>query len=278
MEISIDLLKSMALEVYNKVKPQLGSEKAAEKLKKGAGGDISMRIDLTAEKVIIDLLERQSVDLLLISEELGEKFIGNKQKAIKSQLKLIVDPIDGSNNAVRGIPFCSVSIAYAIGNTLNDILKAVIIDLTTKDLYWAEKNNGAFLNDKRISVSSNKISRKCIFEINVSKKNLVKDLIKYKSIIDKIFKVRVMGSTALTLCQLAKGSIDAFLNLRESNRLVDVAAGILILKEAGGKFFSKEGLPLDIKLSIKTKFPFIASNSILEPFLREKLIKINSIK
>ena len=86
--------------------------------------------------------------------------------------------------------------------------------------------------------------------------------------------MRILGSSALTLCQVARGSMEAFINLRESNRLVDVAAGYLILKEAGGKFFSIKGLKFDIELSIKTKFPFIACNANLESFLKEELLKM----
>ena len=86
--------------------------------------------------------------------------------------------------------------------------------------------------------------------------------------------MRILGSSALTLCQVARGSMEAFINLRESNRLVDVAAGYLILKEAGGKFFSIKGSEFDLELSIKTKFPFIACNANLESFLKKELFLI----
>jgi len=276
MELSIGFLKKIAIDIYDKIHPILGTKKAAETFQRGVGGDISMYIDILAEKVLIDLLKSKNIDLLLISEEIGEKFIGDKDKAIKNQQKFIVDPVDGSNNAIRGIPFCSVSIAYAIGNSLDHIIKAVIIDLTTKDIYWAEKNKGAYLNDKKIHVSERNISENCFLELNLPLKRVVNELRNYSSIINKFYKIRVMGSTALTLCQIAKGSIDAFMDFIKNNRLVDVAAGILILKEAGGKIYSKEGKDLDeTTLSIDTKFPFVASNSELEPFLKEKLIKIN---
>ncbi|MFX1393194.1 MAG: inositol monophosphatase family protein [Promethearchaeota archaeon] len=276
MELSIDFLKKIGIEIYNKIHPILGTKKAAEEFQRGAGGDISMYIDILAEKVIVDSLKSKNVDLLLISEEIGEIFIGDKKKAINNQQKIIMDPIDGSNNAIRGIPFCSVSIAYAIGNSLDHIIKAAIIDLTTKDIYWAEKNKGAYLNDKQIYVSERNISKNCFLELNLPLKSVASELVKYSSIINKFCKIRVMGSTALTLCQIAKGSIDAFMDFIKNNRLVDVAAGILILKEAGGKIFSKEGKDLDeISLSIDTKFPFVASNSNLESFLKENLIRIN---
>jgi len=272
MELSIDLLKQIALNVYNAIHPILGSKEAAEKTQKGAGGDISMQIDLFAEKIVINTLESEKVDILLISEEIGEKYIGNKNKAIKNQNVLIIDPVDGSNNAVRGIPYCSVSIAYAIGDKIRNIKKAVVLDLNTKDMYWAEKGKGAFFNDSKIHVSDKDILQKCFFELNLSKKNIMENLMRLSPIIKRFYRVRILGSTALTICLIAKGSIEAFINLRKSNRLVDVAAGILILKEAEGKFFSLVGNELEDKLSINLRFPFIACNNKLEPFLKKEFI------
>jgi len=170
MELSINLLKKIALNVYDAIHPILGSEKAAQKAQRGAGGDISMQIDLIAENIVINTLENEKVNLLLISEELGEQYIGNKEKAINSQNVLIIDPVDGSNNAVRGIPYCSISIAYAIGKSVKDIKKAVVLDLVSKDIYWAVKGEGAYLNDKKIHVSNLNLSDNCFFELNLPKK------------------------------------------------------------------------------------------------------------
>ena len=275
MEITLDFLKDIALAIYDKCHPILGTEKAAEKLQRGAGGDISRYIDVLAENTIIDLLENANLNVLLISEEVGEKYIGDKDQAKKTQQKIIVDPIDGSNNAIRGVPYCSVSIAYAIGNSLDDILKAVIIDLSTKDIFWAEKDNGAYLNDKRINVSERDFSQNCFAELNLPLRKILDEMKKFNLIIQKFQRIRVMGSTALSMCQLAKGGIDAFIDFVENSRLVDLAAGILIIKEAGGKVYSREGKELDETLSINTRFPFVASNAELESFLKEKLVQIN---
>jgi len=248
------------------------TEEAGIKTKKGAGGDISMNIDIIAENIIVDSLKEADVDILLISEELGEIYIGNQQQAQESRAVLIVDPLDGSNNAARGIPYSSVSIAYAKGNQINDIIKAVVLNLDTKDIYWAESGKGAFLNSSRIQVSDLDISQKCFFELNLPMKNLMKNLEDLSPIIKRFHKIRILGSSALTLCQIASGSMEAFINLRRSNRLVDVAAGLLILKEAGGKMFSLDGGEIDGSLSINSKFPFIASNAKLESFLKNSLV------
>jgi fructose-1,6-bisphosphatase/inositol monophosphatase family enzyme len=271
MDLSIDFLKFLATEIYTEVNPLLGTKKASIKYERGAGGDITMHIDLVAEKTMLKTLNDYSIDILIISEEMGEKYIGNKKKAIESQKVLIVDPVDGSNNAVRGIPYCSISIAHAEGKTIEDIEKAVVLDLSTKDIYWAEKGKGAFLNEKKIHVSNLGLSDNCFIELNFPKEKAFTYVEKLKPIIERFHRIRILGSSALTLCQIAKGSMEAFINLRESNRLVDVAAGLLILKEANGRFFSLDGIEIDQKLSIDLTFPFVACNANLEPFLRNEL-------
>ncbi len=271
MVYSVHFLKQLAINVYDAIKPLLGKKEAGKRYKRGAGGDISMYIDLVAENTIIQFLENRNANLLLISEEIGEKYIGDTEIAKKEKNVLIVDPLDGSNNAVRGIPYCSVSIAYAIGDKINNIEKAVILDLNTKDIYWAEKGKGSYLNDSQIYVSDFNILQECYFEINLPMKNLMKNLHKLDPLIRKIYRIRILGSSALTLCQIARGSIDAFINLRKSNRLVDVAAGMLILKEAGGRIFTFDGAEIENALSINVKFPFIACNAKLESFLKDSL-------
>lgn len=271
MDFSIDFLKQLATKVYDVVKPLLGTKEAAQKSKRGAGGDISMHIDLVAEDAIVKFLEKENTNLLLISEELGEKYIGDPEKAKINQNVLIVDPLDGSNNAARGVPYCSVSIAYAVGNRVSDIRKAVVLNLITKDIYCAEKGGGAYYNDTPIYVSDLDLSQKCFFELNLPMKNLMKNLQKLTPLIKRFHRIRILGSSALTLCQIASGNMEAFINMRESNRLVDVAAGMLILKEAGGEIFSLNGGNIDIELSIDAKFPFIACNAALVSLLKEEL-------
>jgi myo-inositol-1(or 4)-monophosphatase len=273
MELEIEFLKQLALNIYDEVHPILGTRAASQKFSRGAGGDISMQIDLLAEKILIESLENASINILLISEEIGEKYIGNKELAVKNKNVLIVDPVDGSNNAARGIPYCSVSIAYAIGNTADSIKKAVVLDLVTKDIYWAVKGEGAYLNEEEIHVSDLDINDRCYCEINLSKKNIFKNIDNIRSILQQFHRIRILGSSALTLCQIAKGSMEAFINLRDSNRLVDVAAGLLILHEAGGKMMFINGTEINGELSINLRFPFFASNLKLVPFLMNSLNK-----
>jgi len=273
-KITIDLMKSIAKNVYAKTNPLLGTTEAGRKLKRGAGGDISMHIDHVAENSIIESLQKANVNVLLISEEIGKKYIGDREKIEQKKAKLIVDPVDGSTNSERGIPFSCVSIAYAEGDKFNDIIMAVIIDLKSKELFWAEKGNGAFLNDKEIFVSERGVSENCILEVDFYLYNMIRQFKKYKSILRKMYRLRILGSIALTFCYIAQGSVDGYLDLRKGTRLVDIAAGYLILKEAGGSMFTTKGEDIDGMFFTEKKISIACSNGKLEPFVKEELKKL----
>ncbi|TXT67500.1 MAG: Inositol-1-monophosphatase [Promethearchaeota archaeon] len=274
-KMDIDLLKTIALKVHENVSPLMGTKEGAEELERGAGGDITMKIDTVAETTIIGELERNRIDLLLISEEVGHKYVGNKEKAQKKKSKLIVDPIDGSTNSSRGIPFYSVSLAYAEGDSLNDIQTAVILDLSTKDIYWAKRGSGAYHNGDNIAVSERGLSDQLIFEIDFYLWNLRKKLKLYRSLLAKLYRVRVMGSVALSLCLVAEGGLDGYVDFRKGIRLVDIAAGYLMVKEAGGKILNINGKELEHELSKDFLMPLVVcnSNSELEQFLKNILHK-----
>jgi myo-inositol-1(or 4)-monophosphatase len=148
--------------------------------------------------------------------------------------------------------------------------------LNTGDVFWAVKGEGAYLNDKRIYVSEKGLSDQLIFEVDFYIWNLRKKLKKYSSILRKLYRIRVMGSAALSLCLLAKGSIDGYINFKKGSRIVDYAAGYLILKEAGGVIFSINGEDIDFTLDMELKVAIVACNAELAEFLREELKKIKS--
>jgi myo-inositol-1(or 4)-monophosphatase len=202
-DISIGLLKEMARDVYSNVKDLIGTEEGSAKIEKGAGGDISMKIDIIAENTVKDFLIKNQINITLISEESGKEYIGDESQKKGNENRLIVDPIDGSNNSSRGIPFYSVSIAFAKGYNFSSVQNAVILDLNTGDVFWAVKGEGAYLNDKRIYVSEKGLSDQLIFEVDFYIWNLRKKLKKYSSILRKLYRIRVMGSAALSLCLLA---------------------------------------------------------------------------
>jgi myo-inositol-1(or 4)-monophosphatase len=138
----IDILKESCNEVYQNTKHLIGTVEGNKKFGRGAGGDISRKIDLDAEKAVIDTIQRYHFKPTIIGEECGR--IQGKDGF------LIMDAIDGTMNASRGLPFYCCSLAYSIDYRLSSVVDAAVIDLTTGDIYHASKEKGAYWNKDRI--------------------------------------------------------------------------------------------------------------------------------
>ena len=244
----LDILKQACQDVNAKTKDLAGTTLASRQMGRGAGGDISRRIDLIAEKTVIDLIRKQGIEATIIGEECGR--IEGKQGYI------IMDAIDGTTNAVCGIPFFCCSIAYATDFCLSTVVDAAIIDLARGDLYYASKNKGAFLNGKGISVKRES-SPDSIIGVNMSgvKPTIVERLL---PIIPEAYHIRQFGANALEMCFLARGFLDAYIDMRGKIRPTDIAAGYLIAKEAGAKVYSDDGSSLDSNLDVKTRLSYAA--------------------
>jgi myo-inositol-1(or 4)-monophosphatase len=244
----IDILKQACQQVHAKTKGLAGTTLASWQMGRGAGGDISRRIDLIAEKTAIDLIRKQGIESTIIGEECGK--IEGKQGYI------VMDAIDGTTNAVRGVPFFCCSIAYATDFYLSAVADAAVIDLARGSLYYASKNKGAFLNGKRISVKRES-SSDSIIGINMSgvKPAIVERL---ATIIAQAYHIRQFGANALEMCFLARGFLDAYIDLRGKIRPTDIAAGYLIAKEAGAKIYSGDGTSLESDLDVKTTLSYAA--------------------
>lgn len=239
-------LKEACLQVRARTKGIAGTARGNRQMGRGAGGDISRRIDLVAEKTVIELLKKRGVDATIIGEECGR--IEGKNGYV------IMDAIDGTTNASRKIPFYCCSLAYAADFKLSAVTEAAVIDLASGDLHYASKGKGAFCNGKRIRVKQ--AGSDVVVGMNVSK--IGPDIVgKLAPVMAKANHVRVFGAVALELCYLARGMIDASIDLRGKIRPTDIAAAYLIVKEAGGKFYSNEK-ELDADLGIKTRISFVA--------------------
>jgi myo-inositol-1(or 4)-monophosphatase len=254
--IIIDVLKDACLEVRIQTKNIIGTPEGNKKLGKGAGGDSSRRVDLVAEKAVIDTIKKHNFNPTVIGEECGRI---NGEKGF-----LIMDAIDGTTNTIRNIPFYCCSLAYAIDFKLSSIVDAAIIDLVSGDLYFASKNKGAYLNGNRIEVrkhSNNSAqgeqNNDIVVGMNIS--GVSEDTIRLLSkVICNANHVRHFGANALELCYFARGSMDAYIDLRGKIRSTDMAAAFLIVKESGGKLYSVEGSELDSQLDVKTTMSFLA--------------------
>ncbi|HXV45316.1 MAG TPA: inositol monophosphatase family protein [Nitrososphaera sp.] len=254
----VDVLRQACRQVHARTKGLAGTARANRQVGRGAGGDMSRRIDLVAEKTVIDIVRKRGIDATIIGEECGR--IEGKHGYI------IMDAIDGTTNAVRGIPFYCCSVAYATDFRLSAVTDGAIIDLARGDLYYASRGKGAFLNDKRISAKKESPPDPTI-GLNVSG---VKPAVvgRLAPIIADADHTRQFGANALEMCFLARGLLDAYVDLRGKIRPTDIAAGYLIAKEAGAKVYSDTGSDLESDLDVKTRLSYIA---VANDGMRERL-------
>ena len=248
----IDVLREASKQVYQSVKNLAGTKDAGEDFGRGAGGDISRKIDIVAEKTVLDYLKKINFQCVVLGEECGRVELSDNPKGY-----VIMDAIDGSANAVRGIPFFCCSLAFATDNKLNSVTDGVVTDLHSGDMYWATKGKGAFMNGKKIHVQKTlPIYR--IIGINVSGSD-PKLIQKLHPIFKSSNHTRHLGANALELAMFARGLIDVYIDLREKIRVTDMAAGYLLVNEAGGLVLDPDLKPLDSDLGFETKLSFIAA-------------------
>jgi myo-inositol-1(or 4)-monophosphatase len=179
-----------------------------------------------------------------------------------------MDAVDGTTNAIRGIPFSCCSLAFANEFKLSSVTDAVVLDLFTGDIYSASKHKGSFFNNKKISVRNEKdfssiTSLEDLKSIDVLIGTNVSGVPSH--ILGEISKVisfsshiRHFGANALELCYFARGFMDAYIDIRGKIRSTDMAAAYLIAKEAGGILYSSNGQELDSELGLKNKLSFYA--------------------
>ena len=173
--------------------------------------DFVSNADTNAEKIIINELSKMKKNFSILSEETG--YIKNKD----DKNIWIIDPIDGTTNFLHGIPHFCISIAI-ISN--NEIITGLVYDPIKNEIFYAEKNCGAFFNNQRIRVSKKNKIDDCLFGSNLYGVKKV-DL-----------NLRVSGSAALDLAYVAAGRLDGF--FQKNLNIWDLAAGIILIKEAGG--------------------------------------------
>ena len=185
-----------------------------EKLQVSAKGplDFVTNSDKKVEKIIIEELIKSKKKFSILSEEIGEIKNSNKENY------WIIDPIDGTTNFLHGIPHFAISIALKIKG---EIVIGLIFDPIKNEMFYAEKNNGAYFNNHRIRVSKKNNLDECLFATNLS------------GAIQSNLNTRVTGSAALDLAYTGSGRFDGF--FQNNISLWDIAAGIVIVKEAGGK-------------------------------------------
>ena len=208
--------------------------------KKGPS-DFVTNADLKTEKIIIEELKKAKPNYSILSEEKGVEIN-------KDSKTWVIDPIDGTINFLHGIPHFAISIALKDNE---EIIAGLIYDPIKDELFYAEKDNGAFFNNQRIRVSKKNNISECLFVTGG----------KIEANYD--FSFRKSGSAALDLAYVAAGRYDGY--FQKKLNIWDIAAGIIILKEAGG-------LINEIDISNHKDINIIASNSNINALFKEKLV------
>ena len=224
---------------------------------KGPGDFVTMT-DKKVEKILIDELLKARSNYSILSEEIGE--IKNDE-----EFRWIIDPIDGTSNFLHGIPHFGISVALEKNK---EIICGIIFDPIKNEIFSTEKGNGSYLNNQRIRVSSRKKLEDCILFTGgprQASKNKEVTLEEYKKFSSKVFiPIRKMGSAALDMAYVAAGRCDGCWH-RELHYW-DIAAGILLVKEAGG--FVTDFIGTDKYIENKT---ILAANSRINEAMIEVL-------
>jgi len=193
-------------------------------LRLGHGGDDTTAIDEAAEEVVVERLAALGGDFVLVSEELGVREFGSG-----GPLRVVVDPIDGSVNAKRGIPFFSFSFAVAEGPSMDDVVFGYVYDFGAGEEWSAVRGRGATLDGRPLDGVLPKDTIEILCFEGTTTPAIAERI---AGVVDLAGRVRVMGSLALSLCHLAAGRVDAVCSLKEA-RSVDIAAAQLLVRERG---------------------------------------------
>lgn len=217
----------------------------------GASGDVTLLADQKAEEALISALSKVK-GLRVLSEEVGE--VGERG----ARLLAVLDPVDGSSNFERGIPFYCTSVAIVMGERLDGLEAGLVRNLVTGDVYYAEPGRGAFKNGRRIRTSSTSRLQDAVLGVDMSRTDgkVIESLVPLMTAIKRQVHY---GANALELCFLAEGMTDGLVDIRGRMRVVDFAASYLIAKEAGAVITSESGSKLDPDLNLKSRFGFVAS-------------------
>jgi len=233
----------------------------------GAGGDNMKLVDLNAEEAIIETMLENDISFTLISEESGIKQFG----ATPRDCYVTVDPIDGTTNLVRGLPFYCTSIAVSDKPASSRVFAACVTDLFHDVSYTAFDEKGAFRDGETITSSSTKTLDDAVIGMDLNTYKIKEVAPQLSELIQATKHIRHFGANALELCYVAEGLTDAFVDIRGKLRATDVAAGFFIVKQAGGIVTDPEGKPIDLKLDPKQTIKFVASGNME---IHEKILRL----
>jgi myo-inositol-1(or 4)-monophosphatase len=236
------------------------AQRVVETGKRGEGGDRTLEIDAAAERAVFAELERlhdEGARFCAVSEERGLVDFGD------SELRVIVDPIDGSMNAKRGMPHHALSIAVAEGPTMGDVVFGYVRDFGPAEEWVAWRGHGAQLNgaplDPGLGERRSRDGKLELVGIESADPRWIRQSV--EALVETSHRLRAIGTIASTLCQVAGARLDGMTTLRRC-RAVDAAAGQLIVREAGGRVaFTAYEDPLGAPLDLEPHSPVVAART-----------------
>jgi len=247
--MNIEILRSIGKRLRAEIQP--GRNISRDVVGIGAAGDTTYAIDKMAEEIIFSVLEHSGDPLTVISEEMGIREVNG------GGMTVLIDPVDGSRNAVAGIPFFCTSIAVAEGKTVGGIHLSYVLNLINGDEFMAEKGKGAFLNGKRIFTQKDNILYLAAYEAQ----SPATDIPRIIPLLSAARKTRCLGATALDIAYLARGAVSVFANPSPS-RSFDFAGGWLLVEEAGGVFTDMKGDAINnVEISLKKSTSLLVSGN-----------------
>lgn len=236
----------------------------AESLGRGAGGDMTARVDRVAEDALLQMLRDLHDDwrlpMTVVSEEAGELRLGDGPGPV-----VIIDPIDGSQNAKRGTPLFATAVAVADAPTMAGVRFAYVRDHSTGEEFTAERGVGAWLDDRPMPPAARPAHLRLLA---VEGASALRMQAAAETLVGEVGRLRSLGSMALSMCWMAAGRMDGLLGLSPV-RPVDVAAAQLVLRETGCWVGLPEAEDLDdCPLDLATRRRVMATG---EPELLERM-------
>ena len=243
----IESCGEMAALVKEAIGELAGTPASGDYMGMGADGTPTKRIDRVAEDAIIEYLKREALCERMISEERGIVPIGGAEGTI------FVDPVDGTHNAIKGIPFYAISIGLVKSG---ETMAGYVEDLASGDRFSAVKGEGAYLNGSPVRISRTSLLEESTMSVYGRKFNPATVL----RLGQKIRRWRLLGASALELCYVSCGRLDGFIDVRGTLRVTDAIAGILICEEAGGTVSDHKGRPLRFPEEVTVGKCLVATN------------------
>lgn len=253
---SIASLKELCVEVADAISAVVQQqredcfERFGAEVCMGADGTPTQHIDKVAEDVALDVIDGR---VNVLSEEAG--FVDNG-----CRYTMVLDPIDGTRNAVNGVPFYCASLAVG-RQRLSDVVYGLVRNLPTGDTYTAERDNGAACNGQPMSVRQRE---EPLFSLVLGTSGNEETWQRVRH-----HHIRSLGAAALEMSLVAAGALDGYYQANEYLRVTDFAAGALLVREAGGAVYDGGGTELDVPLSLDVRSSVLAVSS---PAVREALV------